>query len=56
MGATYFRTETLVKVRTEMSLHVLSYNLKRVTIASWAPSSRICAFYTASTNRIFGQN
>src|SRR5271168_2976986 len=30
MGATHFRTRTLNKVRTEMSLHVLAYNLKRV--------------------------
>ena len=30
MGATHFRTKTLEKVRTEMSLHVLAYNLKRV--------------------------
>ncbi len=30
MGATHFRTRTLGKVKTEMSLHVLAYNLKRV--------------------------
>ena len=30
MGATHFRMKTLEKVRTEMSLHVLAYNLKRV--------------------------
>jgi transposase len=30
MGATHFRTKTLEKVRTEMSLHVLAYNLKRM--------------------------
>jgi transposase len=30
MGATHFQTRTLEKVRTEMSLHVLAYNLKRV--------------------------
>jgi hypothetical protein len=30
MGATHFRTKTLDKVRTEMSLHVLAYNLRRV--------------------------
>ena len=29
MGATHFLTRTLDKVRTEMSLHVLAYNLKR---------------------------
>jgi hypothetical protein len=30
MGSTHFLTKTLEKVRTEMSLHVLAYNLKRV--------------------------
>jgi transposase len=30
MGATHFLTRTLARVRTEMSLHVLAYNLKRV--------------------------
>jgi transposase len=30
MGATHFQTKTLARVRTEMSLHVLAYNLKRV--------------------------
>jgi hypothetical protein len=30
MGATHFLTRTLDKARTEMSLHVLAYNLKRV--------------------------
>jgi hypothetical protein len=30
MGWTHFLTKTLVRVRTEMSLHVLAYNLKRV--------------------------
>ena len=30
MGATHFKTRTLDKVRTEMSLLVLAYNLKRV--------------------------
>ena len=30
MGATHFLTRTLGKVRTEMSLHVLAYNLKRM--------------------------
>jgi transposase len=30
MGATHFKTRTLAKVRTEMSLQVLAYNLKRV--------------------------
>jgi transposase len=30
MGATHFKTKTLEKVKTEMSLYVLAYNLKRV--------------------------
>jgi hypothetical protein len=30
MGATHFLTRTLPRVRTEMSLQVLVYNLKRV--------------------------
>jgi len=30
MGATHFLTKTLPRVRTEVSLHVLAYNLKRV--------------------------
>jgi len=30
MGATHFLTRTLARVRTEMSLHVLAYNLARV--------------------------
>ena len=30
MGATHFRMKTIEKVKTEMSLHVLAYNLKRV--------------------------
>jgi transposase len=30
MGATHFRTKTLDRVSTEMSLHVLAYNFKRV--------------------------
>jgi hypothetical protein len=30
MGSTHFLTTTLPRVRTEMSLHVLAYNMKRV--------------------------
>ena len=30
MGATHFQTKTLGRVSTEMSLHVLTYNLKRM--------------------------
>jgi len=30
MGSAHFLTKTLKKVSTEMSLHVLAYNMKRV--------------------------
>jgi len=30
MGSTYFQMKTLKNVGTEMSLHVLAYNMKRV--------------------------
>jgi transposase len=40
MGATHFKTRTLDRVRTEMSLHVLAYNLKRV-VAMLGPQSLI---------------
>ena len=30
MGPQHFKTRTLKRVSTEMSLHVLAYNLKRV--------------------------
>lgn len=30
MGSTHFLTKTMAHVSTEMSLHVLAYNLKRV--------------------------
>ena len=30
MGSTHFLTKTLEKVKTEMSLHVLAYNIKRI--------------------------
>jgi hypothetical protein len=30
MGATHFRASTLEKVKTEMSLHVLAHNMKRM--------------------------
>ncbi len=30
MGSTHFLTKTLEKVSTEMSLHVLAYNMKRM--------------------------
>src|SRR5205823_2017135 len=38
MGATHFLTRTLDKVRTEISLHVLAYNIKRmITIFGVGP-------------------
>ena len=38
IGATHFLTRTLDKVRTEISLHVLAYNLKRmITIIGVGP-------------------
>jgi Transposase DDE domain len=40
MGMTHFRTPTLDKVRTEMSLHVLAYSLKRM-LAMLGPQSLI---------------
>ena len=30
MGATHFLTKTLAKVKTEMSLHILAYTIKRM--------------------------
>ena len=30
MGSTHFLTKTLDKVKTEVSLHVLAYNIKRM--------------------------
>ena len=30
MGSTHFLTKTLPRVRTEMRLHILAYNLKRM--------------------------
>jgi hypothetical protein len=30
MGSAHFLTKTLKRVSTEMSLHILAYNLKRV--------------------------
>ena len=34
MGSTYFLTKTLKNVRTEMSLQVLAYNMKRISTSS----------------------
>ena len=30
MGSTHFLTKTIEKVKTEMNLHVLAYNIKRM--------------------------
>jgi Transposase DDE domain len=38
MGATHFRLRAVKKAATEMSLHVLAYNLKRV-IAIMGPKA-----------------
>jgi len=45
MGATHFLTRTLDKVRTETSLHVLAYNLKRM-ITIFGVGSLITAIRT----------
>jgi hypothetical protein len=37
MGATHFRMKTLQHVATEMALHVLAYNLKRVMAVLGVP-------------------
>ena len=42
MGATQFVTRTLARVRTEMSLHALAYNLKRM-MAILGPQSLMAA-------------
>ena len=44
MGSTHFLTKTLPRVSTEMSLHVLAYNLKRMlTIFGVQPLMRAMA-------------
>jgi len=45
MGVTHFNTRTLDKVRTEVSLHVLAHNLKRM-LAMLGPQSLIEAIRT----------
>lgn len=49
MGATHFLTKTLDRVSTEMSLHVLAYNVKRVMkllgIGGLIDAIRACALY-----------
>ncbi len=40
IGSTHFLAKTLPNVRTEVSLHVLAYNLKRMmTYAKWLNSA-----------------
>ena len=52
MGATHFLTRTLDKVRTEMSLHVLAYNLKRmITIFGVGPLMQAIPAELAGTTR-----
>ena len=47
MGATHFLMKTLAHVSTEMSLHVLAYNLKRVMkilgVGEMLQAIRVCA-------------
>jgi hypothetical protein len=40
MGATHFKMKTLQHVATEMALHVLAYNLKRVMAVLGVPELR----------------
>ena len=40
MGRDHFRTRRLAKVATEMSLHVLAYNLKRAVAVLGTPVDR----------------
>ena len=46
MGATHFKMKTLAHVATEMALHVLAYNIKRVIAIIGVPAliEAICAF------------
>ena len=46
MGYTHFVTKTLPRVRTEMSLHVLAYNLKRM-LNLFGPKTLIAAMQAA---------
>ncbi len=38
MGATHFLTKTIPRVSTEMSLHVLAYNMKRAMQSAYTPA------------------
>jgi len=52
MGSTHFLTKTIEKVSTEMSLHVLAYNLKRM-IAIHGTQGLIRAIQAYSRDRSF---
>jgi transposase len=59
MGATHFLTKTLDRVSTEMSLHVLAYNLKRVIkllgISALIDAIRASALYLFSNRGNFSR-
>jgi transposase len=59
MGATHFLTKTLQRVSTEMSLHVLAYNVKRVMklmgIGGLIDAIRACALYLFSNQGHFSR-
>jgi transposase len=57
MGATHFLTKPMERVKTEMSLHVLAYNVKRLMsllrLAGMMEAIRTYAFLLA-LQRVFG--
>ena len=57
MGATHFLTKGLERVKTEMSLHVLAYNVKRLMsllgVAGMMEAIRAYAFLS-TLQRVFG--
>ena len=57
MGATHFMTKGLERVKTEMSLHVLAYNVKRLMsllgVAGMMEAIRAYAFLLG-LQRVFG--
>ena len=59
MGATHFLTKTRDRVRTEMSLHVLAYNIKRLMkwlgIGALIDAIRACALYLFSIRARFSR-
>lgn len=59
MRATHFLTKTLDRLSTEMSLHVLAYNVKRVMklsgIGGLIDAIRACALYLFSDRGHFGR-